>query len=93
MSVSAACDQRFKAIKEEDLKNMELEISVLTPLKQIKSVNEIELGKHGIYIKKGLNTGTFFTSGCYKNRLEIRRIFRPVFPRQSRNWLGRLEKC
>jgi AMMECR1 domain-containing protein len=32
---------------------------VLTPLKKIQSADEIELGKHGIYMKKGYHSGTF----------------------------------
>jgi hypothetical protein len=59
MAVSASCDRRFDAVKPEELENMELEISVLSPLKKIKSKDEIELGKHGIYIKSGYSTGTF----------------------------------
>jgi AmmeMemoRadiSam system protein B/AmmeMemoRadiSam system protein A len=59
LAVSAACDRRFEDLHPNDLDNMELEISVLSPLKKIKSPEEIELGKHGIYIKKGYNTGTF----------------------------------
>ncbi|HKI90093.1 MAG TPA: AmmeMemoRadiSam system protein B [Draconibacterium sp.] len=59
IAVSAACDHRFDDLKPDDLENMELEISVLSPLKKIESTEEIELGKHGIYIKKGYNTGTF----------------------------------
>jgi hypothetical protein len=59
MAVSASHDKRFTAIKPEELENMELEISVLSPLKKIKSVNEIELGNHGIYIKDGISSGTF----------------------------------
>ncbi|MCU0680124.1 MAG: AMMECR1 family protein [Planctomycetes bacterium] len=38
---------------------MKLEISVLSPLRKIDSVDEIVLGKHGIYIKSGINSGTF----------------------------------
>jgi hypothetical protein len=59
MAVSASCDRRFTEINSEELENMELEISVLSPLKKIGSVNEIELGKHGIYIKKEFSSGTF----------------------------------
>jgi len=66
MSVSAACDSRFDEIKKKDLKNMEMEISVLSPLKRIKSIDEFELGKHGIYIKEGLNTGTFLPQVAIK---------------------------
>lgn len=66
MAVSAACDCRFENLQKDDLDNMELEISVLSPLKKIKSVDEIELGKHGIYIKKGLNSGTFLPQVAIK---------------------------
>ncbi len=59
MAVSAACDYRFDDLKQEELDKMKLEISVLSPLKKIKNIDEIQLGKHGIYIKKDLNSGTF----------------------------------
>lgn len=59
MAVSASHDRRFDSIKPEELNKMELEISVLSPLKKIDSVNEIELGKHGIYMKQGNNSGTY----------------------------------
>ena len=58
-AAGAAQDRRFEPISEDELENLSIEISVLTPLKRIKSKNEIELGKHGIYIRKGLNSGTF----------------------------------
>ena len=32
---------------------------MLTPLKKVKGPQEIKMGKHGIYIKSGYNTGTF----------------------------------
>lgn len=59
MAVSASHDRRFTPVKPEELENMELEISVLSPLNKINSPSEIELGKHGIYITDGLNSGTF----------------------------------
>jgi hypothetical protein len=50
-------DPRFTPVKEKELPELEFEISVLTPLKSIKDVNEIQVGKHGIYIKKGWYSG------------------------------------
>ena len=58
-AVSASCDRRFNAVRKKELDKMELEISVLSPLKKISLPEEIILGKHGIYIRKGLNSGTF----------------------------------
>ena len=60
MTVAAATqDYRFKPVREEELESIEIEISVLTPLKRIRSIDEIRLGKNGIYIRKGGRAGTF----------------------------------
>jgi len=59
MAVSAANDRRFRSPDEKELGELAIEISVLTPLRKITSKNEIELGRHGIYIRKGFNSGTF----------------------------------
>ena len=50
-------DPRFRPVTEKELPDLEFEISVLTPLRRLTDVNEIEVGKHGIYIKKGWNSG------------------------------------
>ncbi len=50
-------DPRFSPVKEGELLELDIEISVLTPLKRITDINEIEVGKHGIYIKKGRFSG------------------------------------
>lgn len=56
---SATQDTRFSVVKEDEIDDLEIEISVLSPLKLIESIEEIELGKHGIYIIKGNRAGTF----------------------------------
>lgn len=56
---SATQDYRFSAVTESELKNIKIEISVLSPLKKISSIDEIEIGKHGIYLIKGSLGGTF----------------------------------
>ena len=58
MAVAAACeDPRFSPVKEEELKEIDIEISVLSPLRKIKDIKEIKVGRHGIYIVKGFNRG------------------------------------
>ena len=58
MAAAAAFDDpRFSPITKDELKDLELEISVLTPFKQITDVKEIEVGKHGLYIQKGFYSG------------------------------------
>lgn len=58
-SSAAFDDSRFNPIKPEDLPDLKIEISVLTPLRKINDPEEIIPGKHGILIRKGINQGTF----------------------------------
>ena len=58
MAIAAAFDDpRFDPLTLRELKDLELEISVLTPMERLKSSDEIEIGKHGLYIKKGFYSG------------------------------------
>jgi AmmeMemoRadiSam system protein B/AmmeMemoRadiSam system protein A len=60
MAVAAATqDYRFPPVEPQELDRLEIEISVLTPLRKIASIDEIQLGRDGIYIKKGMKAGTF----------------------------------
>jgi AmmeMemoRadiSam system protein A len=60
MAIAAATqDSRFLPVNKGELKDLEIEISVLSPMRKINSVDEIILGKHGIYIVKGSRNGTF----------------------------------
>jgi AmmeMemoRadiSam system protein A len=54
MALSAAfCDPRFPPLTSQEYKDIALEISVLSPLQQIKNVEEIQVGVHGLYIRQG----------------------------------------
>ena len=54
MAMAAAFeDPRFPPVGIEELKDLDIEISVLTPLRRISNVEEIQVGTHGIYIRRG----------------------------------------
>ena len=58
MALAAATrDPRFYPMKETDLEYFTVEISVLSPLQKVNSTEEIEVGRHGIYIEKGFYRG------------------------------------
>jgi AmmeMemoRadiSam system protein A len=58
MAIEAAFrDPRFPGLKQEDLKIMDIEISVLSELKPVKDINNIKVSRHGLLIKKGFNQG------------------------------------
>jgi len=50
-------DPRFPAVTSEELGRLTYEISVLTPLRRIWDVKEIEVGVHGIYLKRTACSG------------------------------------
>ncbi len=56
---AATRDNRFAPVEKSDLEYIDLEISVLTPLQRITSVDEFQLGKHGIYMTKDGKSGTY----------------------------------
>ena len=60
MARSAAFeDPRFTPVRRDELDDIDIEISVLTPMRRIQSLDEFELHRHGIYIRKGYRSGTF----------------------------------
>ena len=60
MARSAAFyDPRFPALSRDEAPKVEIEISVLSPLKKISSIDEFKLGRDGIYMIKGSRHGTF----------------------------------
>ncbi len=82
MAVQAAFhDPRFPPVGKDEYKDIDIEISVLTPLKKVEDVSEIEVGVHGLYIEAGGYAGlllpqvareygwdriTFLEHTCYK---------------------------
>lgn len=45
-------DPRFPPLSAEELKDLDIEISVLTPLKEVRDINEIDIGVHGLFIER-----------------------------------------
>lgn len=82
MALAAAFnDPRFPPLGRSEWKDISVEISVLSPLKRIENLDEIEVGRHGLYIMRGCSSGlllpqvateygwdclTFLEQTCYK---------------------------
>jgi AmmeMemoRadiSam system protein B/AmmeMemoRadiSam system protein A len=54
---AATEDTRFTPVRPEELSDLEVEISVLTPLKKIDNPRVVQVGKHGLVIALGRNRG------------------------------------
>jgi AmmeMemoRadiSam system protein B/AmmeMemoRadiSam system protein A len=60
MAVAAATqDHRFPPVRESELADLEYEVSVLSPLRRVKSWREIRYGRHGVQIARGWHRGVF----------------------------------
>jgi len=87
MAVAAASsDPRFPPLEDAELDDVDLEISVLSPRRIITSVDEIQVGVHGLSIARGAHRGvllpqvasrygwdreTFLEETCHKAGLPI----------------------
>ncbi|MFW6158927.1 MAG: AmmeMemoRadiSam system protein A, partial [Planctomycetota bacterium] len=56
---SAINDPRFQPLTEAELSDLDIEISVLSPMEKTDDPLSLELGVHGVYVKRGLQSGTF----------------------------------
>jgi AmmeMemoRadiSam system protein A len=60
MALSAAfSDPRFPPLEKAEYAQLGVEVTVLAPMRQIASVAEIEVGKHGVYMSKGWHSAVF----------------------------------
>ena len=60
MAIQAALnDRRFNPLTYSELKDIEIEISVLTPVKQVKGASDIVVGRDGVVIRKEGRSAVF----------------------------------
>ncbi len=69
MAVAAVSrDHRFEPVEADELGEIEIEISILSPLQKIESPEQFQLGKHGILIVSGDRSGTFLPQVAEKTK-------------------------
>ena len=56
---SAFNDRRFQSLVKRELDDVEIEISVLTPYKEIDTEKEIVIGRDGVVLKKGMYSAVY----------------------------------
>ena len=56
-TLAALSDPRFQPVSAEEVSRLEYEISVLSPLRRVQDVRQIQVGKHGLLIKNGRREG------------------------------------
>lgn len=60
MAVEAATgDPRFQRLSPGEIGKIDIEISVLSPLKRVKNIDEIKIPGHGVIVKRGFSSGVY----------------------------------
>ncbi|MCE5282135.1 MAG: AmmeMemoRadiSam system protein A [Deltaproteobacteria bacterium] len=73
MALEAAFrDPRFAPLGQEEFREVSFEISVLSPLREIQDVEEIEVGLHGLYIVRGYQAGLLLPQVATEHRWDRR---------------------
>lgn len=52
-------DYRFEPLSESEFKKIDIEISLLSPLRKITNIARIKEGIHGVYVKRGSKSATY----------------------------------
>jgi len=59
-AVNAALhDYRFNPVSREELASISVDVSILSPIREIPSLDEFKLGQQGIILGKGMNRAVF----------------------------------
>lgn len=56
-AMAAVRDERFLPVTTAELDQLEYEISVLSPLRRVLDIKEIQVGRHGLVVKRGGREG------------------------------------
>jgi AmmeMemoRadiSam system protein A len=69
---AASRDRRVDPIAPEELTQIHIDISVLSPLQSVKDPLNVELGKHGLYIASGDKRGVLLPQVAAECRWDIK---------------------
>ena len=60
MAIEAATgDPRFQTLSPKEIDNIDIEISVLSPLRKVSSFTEVKIPGQGVLVKKGFSSGVY----------------------------------
>ncbi len=63
-------DPRFPPLSKEELPEIEIEISVLTPFREVTDPEEIKIGRDGLYIVKGPYSGLLLPQVAVEHNMD-----------------------
>lgn len=67
---AAMHDPRFPAVTPDELADIDLDVSILSAAWPMRSLDELELGRHGILVRKGQQRGLFLPQVATDHHLD-----------------------
>jgi AmmeMemoRadiSam system protein A len=68
--VAAASDPRFPPVTPAELRDITIEVSILSEPWPMQSIEDLEIGTHGIIVRRGLQRGLFLPQVAREHRLD-----------------------
>ncbi len=67
---AALGDPRFQPVAPEELGDLQIEVSVLSRPWLMRSIDELEIGRHGIIVERGAQRGLFLPQVAVEHHLD-----------------------
>jgi AmmeMemoRadiSam system protein A len=68
---AAIQDPRFPPLTKKEFNAIDIEISVLSPMKKISDYSEIKIGEHGLLVEEGHNRGLLLPQVATENNFTV----------------------
>jgi AmmeMemoRadiSam system protein A len=73
---AAMRDPRFPTVGADELPELQLSISVLTPMRRLHSIDEIVVGRHGLQLVKGSRHSVFLPQVATEQGWQVEQLLR-----------------
>ena len=75
---AAVQDPRFPPLTPQEFNSIDIEISVLSPMKKISDYDEIIIGKHGLLVEEGLHRGLLLPQVATENDYSVQQFLTSI---------------
>ncbi len=75
---AAFADPRFPPLELKELPKIKIEISVISPLKRVKSMSQVKVPKHGVMLRHGEASGILLPQVAAKNKWNTQTLLEHV---------------
>lgn len=77
-AMAAVRDSRFPPVRTGELGELKYEVSVLSPFRHLRDINQIQIGQHGLLIRKGNYEGILLPQVPVEERWDRKTFLREI---------------